>query len=113
MERKAKSDYQVKQAQVPNGGKSWYIIGRPNGQRKRAWFATKAEAQAEAQERNIAIQRFGEYAVTLSGVLAHMAMECQTRLMQYGKSIQDPLTITSRCWIRPTVPSKLRSFVIW
>lgn len=28
------------------------IIGRPEGDRVRAWFRTKEEAQAEANERN-------------------------------------------------------------
>ena len=89
MGRKAKSDYEVKRANVPNAGKVWYIIGRPNGKRRRAWFKTKEAAQAEATERNIAIHRFGEQAVTLSGVLAHMSLECAARLQPYGKSIQD------------------------
>jgi integrase len=35
------------------------------------------------------MRQFGEQAVTLSGVLAHMAIECATRLKPYDKSLYD------------------------
>jgi integrase len=59
------------------------------GKRIRAWFDTQLVAQAEATQCYPSIQRFGQQAVTLSGVLAYMAMECQSRLQEYGKNLHD------------------------
>jgi hypothetical protein len=64
-------------------------VGRPGGKRIRAWFDTKPLAEAEATKRNLSIQRFGQQAATFSGVLAYMAMECQSRLQPYGKTLHD------------------------
>jgi integrase len=89
MGRRAISEFQVKQTAYPNAGRSWYIVGRPGGKRIRAWFDTKLVAEAEATQRNLSIQRFGQQAATFSGVLAYMAMECQSRLQEYGKSLND------------------------
>jgi integrase len=89
MGRRAISEFQVKQTCYPNAGRSWYIIGRPGGKRIRAWFDTQLIAQAEATRRNLSIQRFGQQAATFSGALAYMAMECQSRLQEYGKSLDD------------------------
>jgi integrase len=89
MGRKAISEYQVKFSKQPNAGKHWYIIGRPNGQRRRAWFPTRETARAEATERKNQMRQFGESAVTLSGVLANMAIECQTQLQKYDKNLSD------------------------
>src|SRR3984893_4976754 len=89
MGRRAISEFQVKQTSYPNAGRCWYIVGRPGGKRIRAWFDTKLTAQAEATQRNLSIQRFGQQAATFSGSLAYMAMECQSRLQPYGKSLHD------------------------
>jgi integrase len=90
MGRPAKSEYQVKRSKRPNsGGKSWYIIGRPNRQRIRAWFSTKEAAQVEATERNIAMRKLGENAVTLDAVLVEMARDSATKLIPFGKTIKD------------------------
>src|ERR1700674_3255666 len=89
MGRRAISDFQVKQTAYPNAGRSWYIVGRPGGKRIRAWFDTRLVAEAEATQRNLSIQRFGQQAATFSGALAYMAMECQSRLQPYGKSLHD------------------------
>jgi integrase len=89
MGRRAISEFQVKQTAYPNAGRSWYIVGRPGGKRIRAWFDTELLAEAAATERNLSIQRFGQQAATFSGVLAYMAMECQNRLQEYGKSLHD------------------------
>lgn len=59
MGRRAISEFQVKQTAYPNAGRSWYIVGRPGGKRIRAWFDTKLLAEAEAEQRNLLIQRFG------------------------------------------------------
>jgi integrase len=87
--RRAISEFQVKQTAYPNAGRSWYIVGRPGGKRIRAWFDTQLAAEAAATQRNLSIQRFGQQAASFSGSLAYMAMECQTRLQEYGKSLQD------------------------
>ena len=81
MGRRAISEFQVKQTAYPNAGRCWYIVGRPGGKRIRAWFDTQQVAQAAATQRNLSIQRFGQQAATFSGVLAYMAMECQSRLL--------------------------------
>jgi integrase len=89
MGRRAISEFQVKQTAYPNGGRRWYIVGRPGGKRIRAWFDTRLLVEAAVTERNLSIQRFGQQAATFSGVLAYMAMECQSRLQPYGKSLHD------------------------
>ena len=89
MGRRAISEFQVKQTTYPNAGRSWYIVGRPGGKRIRAWFDTRSVAEAEATQRNLSIQRFGQQAATFSGALAYMAMECQSRLKPYGKTLHD------------------------
>jgi hypothetical protein len=89
MGRRAISEFQVKQTAYPNAGRSWYIVGRPGGRRIRAWFDTQLVAEAAATERNLSIQRFGQQAASFSGVPAYMAMECQSRLQPYGKTLHD------------------------
>jgi hypothetical protein len=64
-------------------------IHRPGGKRIQAWFDIKLLAEAEATKRNFAIQLFGQQAATFSGALAYMAMECQSCLQEYGKSLHD------------------------
>jgi hypothetical protein len=68
MARPSIREYQIKRANVPNGDKMWYIVGRPNRTRIRAWFKTKEAAQAEATERNLAMRK-RENAVALDAVL--------------------------------------------
>ena len=89
MGRRAISEFQVKRTAYPNARRSWYIVGRPGGNRIRAWFDTQLVAEAEAMERNLSIQRFGQQAASFSGTLAYMAMDCQGRLQEYGKSPHD------------------------
>jgi integrase len=89
MGRRAISEFRVKQTAYPNAGRSWYIVGRPGGKRIRAWFDTELAAQTAATERNLSIQRFGQQAAAFSGALAYMAMECQSRLQHYGKTLHD------------------------
>jgi hypothetical protein len=78
-------------ANVPNGGKVWHIVGRPNRTRIRAWFKTKEAAQAEATERNLAMRKLGENAVALDAVLAETARDGATRLKPYGKTLKDAI----------------------
>jgi integrase len=89
--RPAISEYQLKKAKKPNSGKVWHIVGRPNGKRIRAWFSSKEAAQAEATERNIAMRKLGQDAVSLDAVLAETARDGATRLKPYGKTLKDAI----------------------
>src|SRR5262245_50239924 len=91
MGRPAISEYQVKKSKKQNRGKFWYIVGRPNGKRIRAWFGTKEKAQAEATERNIAMRKLGQDAVALDAVLAETARDGATRLKPFGKALKDAI----------------------
>jgi hypothetical protein len=89
MGRQAISEFQVKQTDHPNAGRSWYIVGRPGGKRIRAWFDTQLAAEAAAKQRNLSIQRFGQQAASFSGALAYMAMECQGRREAIREALDD------------------------
>jgi hypothetical protein len=89
MGRHAKPEYEVKKSSVPNGRLYWYIIGRPNGVKKRAWFPTRAKAQAEATERNIKLRRLGQDSAKVDNSLIVMAVEGATELSPFGKTIRD------------------------
>src|SRR5260370_39330910 len=92
MGRNAKPEYQVfeagKKDGKPNGKKKWCIVGRPEGKRIRAWFATKEEAKAEATERNIKLRRLGSAAVTVDNALIVMASEGAGKLAPFRKTIR-------------------------
>jgi integrase len=89
MGRPAKPEYEVKKSSVPNGERIWYIIGRPNGVKKRAWFPTKEKAQAEATERNAKMRKLGQDSAKVDNSLIVMAVEGATKLAPYGKTIRD------------------------
>ncbi|HEY0791491.1 MAG TPA: hypothetical protein VGD78_10550 [Chthoniobacterales bacterium] len=82
-------EFKVHRSPVPNGERSWYIIGRPNGQRQRTWFPSRAAAQAEATERNLKMKRLGALAVTLDHDILSAATEVTTLLKPYGKTLRD------------------------
>jgi integrase len=92
MGRQAKPEFQVFKASKPNGDKSWYIIGRPNGKRVRAWFSSKEKATAEATERNINLRRLGSAAAAVDNGLIVMASEGAELLRPYGKTVRDAVT---------------------
>lgn len=92
----AKPDFRVEYSKVPNGNKHWYIIGRPEGDRVRAWFRTKEEAQAEANERNTKMRKLGERAVTLDHALVASATRGATLLQVYGKTGRRRHSVLSR-----------------
>jgi integrase len=73
MGRHAKPEFSVFKSPNPNGNKIWYIDGRPNGKRERAWFSSKEKAQLEATERNIKLRKHGS--------------EVDSVLAQYGKNV--------------------------
>jgi len=81
--------FRIGKSDVGNGNKTWFIVGRPNGKRQRAWFNTKEQAQAEAEERNYKIKQFGESVVSVDPALLSEATEVQTLLKPYGKTIRD------------------------
>jgi integrase len=87
----AKPDFRIGYSKVLNGNKHWYIIGRPEGDRVRAWFRTKEEAQAEANERNTKMRKLGERAVTLDHALVAPATRGATLLQVYGKTVEDAI----------------------
>lgn len=89
MGRPAKPEYEVKKSSVPNGERIWYIIGRPNGVKKRAWFPTREKAQAEATERNAKLRKLGQDSAKVDNSLIVMAVEGATRLAPHGKTIRD------------------------
>jgi integrase len=92
MGRHAKPDFSVFQSPKPNGGKRWYIDGRPRGKRERAWFSSEEKAKAEATERNIKLRKHGT--------------EVDSVLAQYGKTVHDAVAfyaeyLRSRAASRP------------
>jgi integrase len=89
MARHAKPEFKVQRSSVPNGEMSWFIIGRPNGKRVRAWFPTKEKAQAEATERNIKLRRLGSDSAQVDNSLIVMAQEGASLLQPFGKTLRD------------------------
>jgi hypothetical protein len=81
--------FRVGKSAAGNGNCKWFIVGRPNGERQRAWFTTKEQAQAEADERNLRIKQFGESVVGIDPALISEATQIQTLLKPYGKTIRD------------------------
>jgi integrase len=89
MGRRARPEYAVHRSKRPNGGMNWYIIGRPDGKRIRAWFTSKEKAQAEATERNTKLRKLGSEAVTVDNALIEQAKEAARKLEPHGKTIMD------------------------
>jgi integrase len=89
MGRPAKPEYAVKKSKKPNGKLSWFIIGRPNGVKKVAWFPTKEKAQAEATERNVKMRKLGQDSAQVDNSLIIMAQAAATQLALHGKTIRD------------------------
>ena len=77
-----------KRANAPNGDKVWYIVGRPNSKRIRAWFKTKEAAQAEATERNLAMRKLGE---KRRRARRGLSRDGATRLKPFGKTLKDAI----------------------
>src|ERR1700740_2273358 len=89
MGRRAKPEYQVFKAKKTNGKNRWYIVGRPNGKRIRAWFQTEEAADMEANERNIKLRRLGSAAAEVDNALIVMASEGAGKLAPFNKTIRD------------------------
>lgn len=69
--RKRQPEFVVHKATRPHNGNRWYIVGRPEGKRIRAWFETKEAAELEAGERNTKMRKPGVPAVTLDCLIAY------------------------------------------
>lgn len=89
MSRPKKTLFEVKKSRVPNGNKYWFIIGRPNGKRVRAWFDSEAEAKAEAKKQNSELEDYGSKSFTLSASQRAQAEEAIRLLTPYGLSLVD------------------------
>jgi hypothetical protein len=89
MSRQKKTLFEVKISGVPNGNKYWYIIGRPNGKRIRAWFDSEADAKAEAKKQNSQPEDYGSKSFTLSASQRAQAEEAIRLLTPYGLSLVD------------------------
>jgi hypothetical protein len=89
MSRRRKTLFEVKKSGVPNGTKYWFIIGRPNGKRVRAWFDSEAEAKAEAKKQNSQLEDYGSKSFTLSASQRAQAEEAIRLLTPYGLSLVD------------------------
>src|SRR5882757_990553 len=89
MSRQKKTLFEVKISGVPNGNKYWYIIGRPNEKRIRAWFDSDADAKAESQKQNSQLENYGSKSFTLSASQRAQAEEAICLLTPYGLSLVD------------------------
>jgi hypothetical protein len=65
--------------------------------------------QAEATERNIAVRKLGQDAVSLDAVLAETARDGATRLKPFGKTLTDA---NSRCQGEDRLEAKLPSSLV-
>jgi hypothetical protein len=72
--RTPQPQFVVHKSPTPNGKKSWYIIGRPHGERVRSWFFTESEAQKEADRRNQEMVKGSSPAAKNDGKLADAAV---------------------------------------
>jgi hypothetical protein len=50
--RRPQPQFVTHKSPTPNGKRYWYIIGRPHGERVRAWFDSEEQARKEAERRN-------------------------------------------------------------
>jgi len=87
--RPRKTLYEVHRVKVPNGKKNWVIVGRPKGERVRAWFSTEKEAKTEAEKRNKELTDYGSKAYTLTASEKHQAEEAIQLLRPYGLTLVD------------------------
>jgi hypothetical protein len=87
--RPKKRMFEVHKSKVPNGSKYWFIIGRPNGTRNRAWFSSEKEAKAEADKRNRELEDYGSKAYSLTASQRAQAEEAIRILEPYSLTLVD------------------------
>ena len=67
-----------------------FVVGyRESGKRKRAFFETRAQADAFAAFKNAELRKYGVEGSEFSSRLREMARECAETLSAYGKTIAD------------------------
>jgi integrase len=72
-----------------SAGGRYVVEGRENGNRSRKFFATKAEADTYASQKNIELENFGREHAEFPERLRIMAQECEAQLYAFGKTIAD------------------------
>ena len=87
--RQQKRLFEIHKSRVPNGSKFWFIIGRPNGKRIRAWFASEKAAKAEADKRNRELHDYGSKAYSLTASQRNQAEEAMRILEPWGLTLVD------------------------
>jgi integrase len=87
--RQQKRLFEIHKSRVPNGSKFWFIIGRPNGKRIRAWFAAEKAAKAEADKRNQELHDYGSKAYSLTASQRNQAEEAMRILEPWGLTLVD------------------------
>jgi integrase len=65
------------------------VRGKVNGRWARKYFETKAEAQTYSEQKNIELLNQGREGIEFPSSLRVMAQDCQFRLQQRGKTIND------------------------
>ena len=65
------------------------VRGKVSGQWARKYFETKAEAQTYSEQKNIELLNQGREGIEFPSSLRVMAQDCQFRLQQRGKTIND------------------------
>jgi len=80
-----KGTFTVKECE--HGRAKFIVTGSINGRRLRAYFRTKAEAQVDAERRNIELKNFGYELSDLSAALRAEAIVCVSRLKPFGVTL--------------------------
>src|ERR1700730_6515497 len=89
MGRSAIAEYQVYRSKKPNGKKTWFILGRPNGVTIRKWFSSKELAGAEVTKRNAQLRRVGSVAGAVDPDFIVRAFKLEEMLLQkYGITLE-------------------------
>jgi hypothetical protein len=70
-----------------HGRNKYLVTGYTNGQRIRAFFRTKLEAETFAERRNIELQNFGHELSVMPNALRAEAITCSQRLAPFGMTI--------------------------
>ncbi len=82
-----KSGYRVKVNKHPH--LKWVVRGKEHGKWARKYFEKKGEADTYAQLKNTELLNLGQQGADLPIELRLMAMDCQRRLAEFGKTILD------------------------
>ena len=82
-----KSGYRVKANKHPH--LKWVVRGKEHGKWARKYFEKKGAADTYAQLKNTELLNLGQQGAELPIELRLMAMDCQRRLADFGKTILD------------------------